>query len=108
MNIKVRALVFEDKNSKWWSAQCLEYDITMQANSLQDLIYEITRVLTGYMVVSKELGIKPFSNLGSAPQMFWNLYDRSKTSLNRDPVPMGTIESFEITPDLRLAELQPA
>lgn len=48
------------------SAQCLEYDIAVQAKTLPDLYYELERTLTGHFVVSAHIGLPPFSQLGSS------------------------------------------
>ncbi len=86
----IRVLMLEGREpGEGWSAQCLEYDIAMQAKTLTDLIYEINRVMIGNFLVSKELGLEPFANFKSAPPVYWQLFDQAKTSICREPIPFG-------------------
>lgn len=42
-NIRLRVLLRKD--GEWWIARCLEHDVAVQARALQDLQYELSRVL---------------------------------------------------------------
>jgi len=103
-----RVLMFEDKvNGGGWSAQCLDYDIAMQAKSFQDLIYEISRVLKGHLIVSKELGVEPFTGLSTAPAVYWQVFNNAKTTLVRESVQFGPASSPELSRIIgKVAELQ--
>jgi hypothetical protein len=90
---KIRAILFRD--GEWYSAQCLEYDIAAQAKTLEDLRYELQRVIITHIAVSIELGSKPFENLDAAPQKFWDMYANAKTEIN----PVDTEDSFFRMPD---------
>ena len=103
-----RVLMFENKDSGWWSAQCLDCDIAAQAKTLGDLIYEIQRVLTGHIVVSKELNIEPFTNLKPAPPIYWQMFDQAKIKLVRETPPFGIPMGQLSQVFARVAELQPA
>lgn len=85
----ISVVIFEEKfeDNCSWVAQCLEYDIATQAKSLKDLYYEIERILIGHMVVSAELGVKPFDNIPAAPQEFWDRYEGSKLRVEGDRLP---------------------
>lgn len=101
----IRVLLFEDKTQgSGWSAQCLDYDLAAQAKTLGDLIYEVHRVLVGHVVTSKELGMEPFANLGVAPPVYWQLFDRAKITLVRETA--FPSEPAEI--EVKIAECQPA
>ncbi len=106
---RISVLMFQDTHTRTWSAQCLEYDIATQAKSLDDLYYEIERMIAGYIVVSRELGLEPFEQLPAAPEKFWKLFAGAKIRLQRDPVPfrLPRPEPLPI-PEPRVAELQPA
>ena len=75
----IRAVVFQE--GEWLSAQCLEYDIATQAKTLDDLSYELQRILVGHVVTSKKLGKAPFEGVPRAPRKYWEMFERSKIPL---------------------------
>lgn len=74
--LRIRAVLFEEEG--WWVAQCLEYNVATQAKSLEDLRYELERILLGHLVVSAENATEPFQNLPPAPQRFWRMYESAQ------------------------------
>jgi hypothetical protein len=92
----VSVLLFQE--GERWSAQCLQYDIAAQAATLPDLHYEIQRTLMGHMVVSKELGLEPFENLGAAPKRFWDIYLKSYLRVETDSLPFRIPKSLDDEP----------
>ncbi|HKO06445.1 MAG TPA: hypothetical protein VJ487_01930 [Alphaproteobacteria bacterium] len=104
----VSVVLFQEGD--WWSAQCLEYDITAQAKTLPDLQYELQRVLISQMAVSIEVGIAPFEDIGPAPQRFWEMYEGAKLRLEIDETPfrLPTPGAFApLEPRFRVAKLDP-
>ena len=53
-----------------WIAQCLEYDIGAQADTLLDLLYELQRSLVGHVVISRYHGLVPFECLPPTPGLY--------------------------------------
>lgn len=108
----IRVLMLEGKQpGEGWSAQCLEYDIAMQAKTMTELIYEINRVLMGNIVVSKELGMEPFANLKTAPPVYYQLFEQAKTTVCREPIPFWTeapTDYSEFVVKVAETQLQPA
>ena len=84
-NYTISALLFQEEG--WWSAQCLEYVIATQAKTLPDLHYELQRTLIGYFALAAELGTEPFENIEPAPKKFWDVFERSKTHVERSRSP---------------------
>ena len=76
----LRVVVFQE--GKWLSAQFLEYDIATQARTLDDLCYELQRIIVGHIATSKKLGKKPFEGVPQAPQKFWDMFARSRIPLS--------------------------
>lgn len=74
-----RVLFFEHDTS--WAAQCLERDIAMQAKTLQDLLYEVERVLVAHFALAEALGLEPFEGIPRAPETFWRLYKNSPVTV---------------------------
>lgn len=69
----ISAVLYQEGD--WWIGQCLEYDITAQANSLPELQYEIERVLFTHICVSAAEHRTPFEGLPTAPQKFWRMWE---------------------------------
>ncbi len=57
-----------------WVAQCLQYDIAVQANSLADLQREFQVELASHVFFNIERGRAPFDGLDEAPPKFWKMY----------------------------------
>ncbi len=75
----------------WWVAQCLEFDIAVQARNLGDAKYEFIQTFVAHIVSALELGQKPFEGVPKAPSSFWALYAGSTDSL--DP---ATFPAFKL------------
>jgi len=75
----LRVLLFQShdyaRHKSWWIAQCLEYDLAAQGETIDDAVYEIQRSLFGQFVVSVEMKVSPFANIPRAPDKFEKLYE---------------------------------
>jgi|SRR5882724_11006566 len=78
-----------------WVAQCLDYDIATQAESLNDLVHEVERIIVAHLLLAKK-GKNPFANLPKAPQKFWEMYQNASIRLT----PVQPAE-FPIPPEQR-------
>jgi hypothetical protein len=105
----VSAILIQEADGSW-SAQCLEYDITAHARTLPDLDYELQSVLASHIAISQELQQEPFSGLGPAPQIFWDMFERAKMRVESVERPFRLPRSPvfpRLTPKLKIAEPQP-
>ena len=75
-SLEVSVLLIEE-DDKRWSAQCLEYDIVAQADTLKDLRYEVEKTLLAYIVLDEESEGRVLKELGKAPQKYWDMYESS-------------------------------
>jgi hypothetical protein len=103
---RISAVLFQEGG--WWSAQCLEYDIAAQAKTLPALRYELQRVLISHIIVSEELGCKPFEGLDSAPQKYWDMFEEAKLRVESDDLPFRLPHPATfppVSPRLRIAEM---
>lgn len=75
----ISVLAFQEGEK--WSAQCLEYDISAQADLISDLPMAFERALVGHIIVSKQLGLEPLEGLGGAPKIFWDLFAKASMEL---------------------------
>jgi len=64
-----------------WHARCLEYDFVTQADTLQDLYYEIQRTVIGHLTISWHSGRPPFEGLTRAAREYWDLFEQSNLTL---------------------------
>lgn len=101
----ISAILFEEGD--WWSAQCLEYDIAAQARTLNDLLYELERVLVSHLSIAEQLGRKPFEGLDPAPQKFWELYQKSRARVETEGSPFRLPKAVAyppLSPHLKIAD----
>lgn len=101
MNVSV--IAFKEEGS--WVAQCLEYDICAQADSLAELGPEFERTFIANFAVALELGQEPFSQIEPAPQKYWDLYKKAtvKVEMERPPLRSPT-QTPSISPTIKLFE----
>lgn len=98
----ISVLAFQE--GEWWSAQCLQYDIAAQAKTLPDLFYELERTLMGYFLIAAESGQDPFTDIGAAPQKFWDVFEQSPIRLEQTGAPFRLPQSLPLgfQPDIRV------
>jgi hypothetical protein len=60
----------------WYVAQVLEYDLATQAKTINDLNYEIERMVVAHIVCSEQEGLDPF-DVPPAPQEYVKEYEAS-------------------------------
>jgi hypothetical protein len=102
--LRLRVLFMEGETG--WSAQCLEYDIAVQAKTLNDLYSELERVLISQIALDEELGRRPFEGIGKAPGHFWKAFERSRTTMKRPLAGLktGTSKKTRIEPTVKVAD----
>ena len=76
------------KQSEWWVAQCLEYDLAAQARTLKDVQYEFQRIFFGRLLVARELDIDPFEAIPSAPSYYDSIYRDTNKTIKLELKPM--------------------
>jgi hypothetical protein len=104
-NAKLRIVIFQD--GEWLCAHCLEYNLATQAKNLDDLRYDLERMIVGHIAVSLANGLKPFRNGRRAPEKYWAMFRRSKISLPQQSFGLRTKKrGVKIpTPEIRVAAL---
>lgn len=60
-------------------AQCLDYDIAVQALGITELQDRFKTAIETHAYLAKESGETPFENLQQAPQEYWRLWYARKT-----------------------------
>ena len=69
---KVRVVLYEE--SGWWVAQCLEYDIRVQAKTMPQVQENIAIALEATWQDSKDRHGKPFAHVNPAPEEFERMW----------------------------------
>ena len=91
----ISAVLFQE--GEQWVAQCLEYDIAAQAETLKELVeYELQRVLVGHISVSLETGRVPFENVPAAPREYWDLWNGGVEVADGRPIPFRATEDINV------------
>jgi len=69
----IRVLITADiaRDGLWWVAQCLEYDLAVQARSPKDAQAEFLRLLEARHAIATKRGLgDPLAGIGPAPERF--------------------------------------
>jgi len=75
------AVIFPDSGTGVWIVQGLEYDICVQAETLEAVQTVFETTLNATALASMELGRKPFEGIDPAPKKFWEMFNRAAKSL---------------------------
>ena len=79
----IRAVVFQE--GEWLCAQCLEYDLMVQAKNLKQLFRALQKIIVGHIAIRLRYHQQPFHDLPRAPEKYWAMFRRSRLEL---PAPM--------------------
>ncbi len=92
---RFKVVLIEHLDSGWYSAQCLEYDIAVQAQGVNNVLLELERVLKGHIAVSKKMKVPPFKNLPKAPKKFWSVFEKAnwQARVRYSPAPTRRVAS---------------
>ena len=85
--LNVRVLICQDHDAdgnRGWVAQCLEYDIAAQGQTLDVVKQRFTLTLIGQMTVDIKHGKKPLEGIKEAPSKFWEHFKQGER-LERQP-----------------------
>ena len=85
----LQVLLVEDSDQRW-TAQCLQFDISVSAESLEDVLYAFERAVVGHQAAAAAIGVEPFQSMPPAPERCWKLWSQAKR------LEMETSPSFRI------------
>ena len=104
METSARISVLVERVGDWWVAQCIQHDLATQARSLDELQFEIRRLLTAHIASCEELGIRPFE-LPPAPPEVHARFEQAKTRLEflGHQGPQLVVSHALPTPEIRIA-----
>ena len=100
----IRAVVFQE--GEWLCAQCLEYDLMVQARNLKQLSRALQKIILGHIAIRRRHNQQPFRDLPRAPEKYWAMYRRSRLELPAPIFKVGALRSRGIVvapPQVRIA-----
>lgn len=63
-----------------WVAQCLDFDIAAQGESIKEAQESFARVFFGQISLDIEHGRSPLQGIERAPDYYWNMFDAARFS----------------------------
>lgn len=100
VNVQLSVLIKREsaKGREAYIAQCLEYDIAVQGDSVSELKKRLSRVIKGHIFLALEHGEEVFGNLPPAPAHLWEVW--SDANWLCEPIPV-TLPSDQIPQGLK-------
>ena len=92
MNINASVLIFRDASCEKWAAQCLEYDISAQGDSLHDVVNRFERTLIGNIVLALEHDEPPLWNFLPAPHKYVEMWNNALALEQSLPITIASDE----------------
>lgn len=74
---------------KHYVAQCLDYDIAVQAQDAQTLMRLLTLNLMTRITRAQATGTAPFEGLKAAPARYWEIFDKAPMQADQLRLPAG-------------------
>jgi hypothetical protein len=74
-----------------WVAQCLEYDIAAQGDTIQQALKALDVAVVAQLTVYLKNNQNPLEMLPRAPKEYWNMYSQGEAL--RDPLPIRPPEN---------------
>lgn len=61
-----------------WTAQCLEFDITAQGESMREAMEAFEHTFIGQIVVDAADGKRPLEDFAQAPKQYWHMFEEAE------------------------------
>jgi hypothetical protein len=74
------------KEGSGWVAQCLEYDIAAQGNTVKKAQQAFEKTFVGQLIVDVKHNKMPLEGIAKAPKMYWDMIDQAEHRQERRPV----------------------
>lgn len=69
-----------------WVAQCLEYDITGQGESINEALSSFECAFAGHVISDFEDGLSPLQGIEQAPEFYWSKYRQAEPLKKQLPI----------------------
>ena len=110
-SFKISAIVYpeSDGERRVWIAQCLEYDIVSQGETIEKVMNRLARDIAATICVSDQEGKKAFEGISEAPRKYWEMFKRATVVIEREEPPLRSQRPLpSIRPVAKLIETVPA
>ncbi len=84
----IRVIVYRDGN-RIWHAQCLEYDIVVQAKNKDKLRKRLEVAVSAEANLSEEMNGSKFAGISPAPDMYKKLWKKIRSTNKMDSLKIG-------------------
>lgn len=74
----IKVLLFPDDHTQVWIAQGLEFDICVQAKTLEGAQHAFEQALEATALANIKEGKEPFEGIEKAPRWFWDKFEDAK------------------------------
>lgn len=81
LNFSVSVLILREENR--WVAQCLEYDIAAQADTIPGVKQAFSKAFVSQVAVNIRHGKKPLQDVPKAPQFYWQQFKNAELFADR-------------------------
>ena len=95
------------KTGELWAAQCIDYDIAVQGDSVREAKQAFEKAIIGQILFDLNQGRVPLSNFRAAPDSYREKFDEAERLADDSPLelPKGMPPAFiinQIPKDLRI------
>ena len=101
--MKLNVVLFQE--GPYWVAQGLEHDITAQGKKIPDALYELQRLLVGYIALRQQKNLPPLElDLPKAPEIYWRRYEEASSRLEpRERISLSSQVPVDVQSEYRVA-----
>jgi hypothetical protein len=88
---ELSVLLMQEKTPKGfaWVAQCLEYDVTAQGDSIASAQENFKKAFFGQIIADISVGKEPLDGIAQAPRFYWSRFKGGQRLAESGPFYMG-------------------
>lgn len=94
------------KDGQAWTAQCLEYDIAGQGETLKSAMTELENTIIAEIAYSAVREKPMFDGIQAAPQYYWKLFEETAETVIPPKSSPFKLEGLDLPPAFALPELR--
>jgi hypothetical protein len=73
------------QEDKTWVAQCLEYDIVAQGETIAKATQAFEKTLVGQIIIDVKHKKRPLEDIPSAPKFYWDKFENAERLQDKKP-----------------------
>lgn len=104
-NLELSVLLIKEGDD--WVAQCLQYDIAAQGDTIDEAMEHWARSVAGHIMLDARAGRGPLEGIKPAPPEYWTRWERGRAVSGTKPVYIPSAPSSRDPRDL-VASAPPA